>query len=105
MTDQVTTSQEGMSASGQEFANHVGTFSTYRSNVSNSVDMLLGTWHGQASANFANAMQSWDQTFGNIINDLNHMAEVMGIANRAYTSAEEDAIAQAGNFGNGLPNF
>lgn len=101
----VSTSTEGMLAAGNSFVDQAGAFGTIRTQVGAEVAGLGATWTGQASTNFQNAMDSWFSSFGVIIDQLAHMAEVMGVSSNQYSIAEAEAAHQAGGLSGGLPNF
>jgi WXG100 family type VII secretion target len=63
---------------------------------------LRTVWTGDASARFGHAMNDWEQQFGIIVKELNHMIEAMGANATKYTATEQDATQTAGSWSAGL---
>jgi WXG100 family type VII secretion target len=100
MADQaVSTTLEGMQSVGQEFVSTAQGFTGYLRSVNTEIAALQSTWTGQAALNFGQAMDTWETAFQSIINDLLHMADVMGVNTQAYHGQETDAANAAQSFG------
>lgn len=101
----VSTSEEGMRLAAQEFSDKATIFTGELRSVNGQMAVLQASWTGQASAGFNQAMDSWEGSFQNVINELINMLEVMGVTTAGYTQAEDDASGVASSFAQALPNF
>ncbi|XVV16084.1 WXG100 family type VII secretion target [Actinoplanes sp. CA-131856] len=84
----------------EETTNH---FNNDLKSVNDLMLVLQTTWTGDASKNFNSAMDSWEQSFKNVIQELIHMLEAMGVSSKSYQDAEDAAAAAAQNFSTALP--
>jgi ESAT-6 family protein len=101
----VSTTEAGMQSAGREFQDKAQSFTEQLKAVNGQMAILQGSWTGKASKNFNQAMDNWETAFRNIINELIHMMEVMGVTSAGYKAAEEDAADDAQNFMTALPGF
>jgi len=99
----VQTSQPGMQAAGQEFANRATEFTGLLKNVNTNMASLQGSWTGQASGAFNQAMDNWENSFKKVIDELIRMLDVMGATSTTYSQAEDDAAKTASSFAQALP--
>lgn len=102
---QVRTTEEGMQSAAQEFSDKAQTFTGALQNVNGQMGILQASWTGQASQGFNNAMDSWERSFQNVINELINMLDVMGVTTKGYVAAEDDAANTAQSFGAALPGI
>lgn len=70
--------------------------------VNSEMATLSGTWQGDASARYGQAMSEWEANFQIIIRRLNDMVEVMGGNAQAYDATSEENEAIAGGWDTGL---
>jgi WXG100 family type VII secretion target len=80
-----------------------GQFESVSSNASSQLERvnsemasLQASWTGDASVKFGQAMNDWEQQFGVVIKELNHMIEVMGGGRANEVTAVDSASAWAG---------
>jgi WXG100 family type VII secretion target len=66
---------------------------------------LQGTWTGSASNGFNQAMDSWENSFKRVIDELIKMLDVMGVTTKGYTDAEDTAAQTASSFAQALPGI
>jgi WXG100 family type VII secretion target len=102
---EVQTSEEGMQAAGQEFANAASDFTQKLQNVNTEMATLQASWDGQASANFNSAMDSWEAAFQRVINELLGLLDAMGVNTKEYRGAEDSASEAAASFSSALPGI
>ncbi|NLU79858.1 WXG100 family type VII secretion target [Micromonospora sp. HNM0581] len=100
---QVQTTEEGMRRAAQEFSDKATEFTGSLQAVNGQMGVLQASWTGQASANFNQAMDSWEAAFGKVINELVTMLDVMGVTTTGYRDAEDTAASTASSFGSALP--
>ncbi|MBU2670263.1 WXG100 family type VII secretion target [Actinoplanes bogorensis] len=100
---QVQTTEEGMQRAAQEFSDKATEFTGSLQAVNSQMATLQGSWTGQASAGFNQAMDSWEGAFQRVINELINMLDVMGVTTKGYIQAEDDAANTANSFGAALP--
>lgn len=101
----VQTTEEGMQRAAQEFSDRANEFTGHLQSVNSQMSMLQATWTGAASQGFNQAMDSWEASFRNVINELINMLDVMGVTTKGYTQAEEDAASSAQSFAATLPGL
>ncbi|MGW3621392.1 WXG100 family type VII secretion target [Micromonospora arida] len=99
----ISTTEEGMRAAAQEFAAKADEFTTANHLVDSQVDVLLASWTGQAARGFQNAMDSWGQSFTQVILALREMENQMQGTSAGYTRGEEDAASFTSSLGSALP--
>ncbi|WP_348651289.1 WXG100 family type VII secretion target [Micromonospora sp. WMMD1128] len=99
----VQTTDPGMQAAANEFANKAQEFTGHLRSVNSEMAALQASWHGTASNNFNQAMDNWERSFQTVINQLLHMLDVMGVTTAGYRTAEDDASQTAQSFGSALP--
>ena len=101
----ISTTEEGMHAAAQEFAAKAQEFTTANQNVAGQVDVLLTTWTGTAAQGFRNAMDSWSQSFNEVIRALNEMQNQMQSTSSGYAKGEEGAGHLTSQLGSALPGI
>jgi WXG100 family type VII secretion target len=99
----VRTTQAGMQSAAQEFANRASEFTGHLQTVNSDMATLQGSWTGQASAGFNQAMDNWENSFKKVIDELIRMLDVMGVTSKGYAEAEDAAAKFAQSFGQALP--
>ncbi|WP_018909561.1 WXG100 family type VII secretion target [Salinispora arenicola] len=99
----VSTTEEGMRRAAQEFSDKATEFTGSLQAVNGQMAVLQGSWTGQASAGFNQAMDSWEAAFQRVINELINMLEVMGVTTTGYIQAEDTATSAASAFATALP--
>lgn len=99
----VSTTEEGMRRAAQEFSDKATEFTGSLQAVNGQMAILQGSWTGQASAGFNQAMDSWETAFQRVINELIKMLDVMGTTTTGYLQAEDTASSTASSFGAALP--
>jgi WXG100 family type VII secretion target len=102
---EVQTTEEGMQAAAQEFANSASDFTTKLQSVNTEMAALQASWDGQASNNFNAAMDSWEAAFQRVINELLGLLDAMGVNTKEYRAAEDTASESAASFGSALPGI
>ncbi|KUL22651.1 MULTISPECIES: WXG100 family type VII secretion target [Actinoplanes] len=101
----VQTSQQGMQFAAQQFSDRATEFTGYLQNVNSNMATLQSSWTGTASNGFNQAMDSWENSFKRVIDELVNMLEVMGVTTKGYTEAEDSAAQTAQSFGQALPGI
>ncbi|BCJ52706.1 hypothetical protein Asp14428_41810 [Actinoplanes sp. NBRC 14428] len=101
----VQTTEPGMQSAAQEFSNKTTEFTGHLRNVNTEMATLQGTWTGTASMQFNQAMDSWEQSFQKVINELITMMHVMGVTTKGYAAAEDSAASSAKSFASALPGI
>ena len=99
----VQTTDPGMQAAANEFAAKTQEFTGHLRSVNTEMATLQASWRGDASNSFNRAMDNWERSFQNIINQLTHMMDVMGVTTAGYRAAEDEASQAANSFGSALP--
>ena len=99
----VQTTQKGMQSAAQEFANRASEFTGHLQSVNANMARLQGSWSGQASAGFNQAMDNWENSFKKVIDELIKMLDVMGVTTKRYAEAEDTATDTAKSFAQALP--
>jgi WXG100 family type VII secretion target len=99
----VQTTEPGMQAAAQEFSSRATEFTGHLQSVNQQMGMLQATWTGDASKGFNTAMDSWENSFQKVINELIHMMDVMGVTTKGYADAENTAASAAQSFASALP--
>jgi WXG100 family type VII secretion target len=99
------TTEEGMSRAVQLFEATTQEFNGYLLSVNQSWATMQASYGGQSSQAFGQGMDSWEDQFVVVINNLIDMMQKMGVTITSYKSAEEDAAQTANSFTNALPNF
>jgi WXG100 family type VII secretion target len=101
----ISTTEEGMRAAAQEFAAKASEFTTANQNVDGQVDILMASWTGQAAMGFQNAMDSWGQSFNEVIRALREMQTQMEATLAGYSQGEEEAASYTSTFNSALPGI
>ncbi|BCJ67307.1 WXG100 family type VII secretion target [Polymorphospora rubra] len=101
----VQTTDPGMQAAATEFAAKTQEFTGHLRSVNSEMATLQASWRGDASNSFNQAMDNWERSFQNIINQLINMMDVMGVTTTGYRAAEDEASQTARNFGAALPGI
>jgi WXG100 family type VII secretion target len=101
----VSTTEPGMQRAAQEFSDKATLFTGDLRAVNGQMAILLASWTGDASRSFNQAMDNWENSFQQVINELLKMLEVMGVTTKGYQTAESDAASVAQSFGAALPGF
>ncbi len=99
----VSTTEQGMQRAAQEFSDKAQSFTGQLRAVNGQMAILQSTWTGQASQGFNQAMDSWENSFQKVINELLNMLQVMGVTTKGYQQSEDDAANVAQSFGSALP--
>jgi WXG100 family type VII secretion target len=99
----VNTVEEGMRSAANTFAQTADEFNSHLQSVNNQMATLQASWTGQASGQFNQAMDNWENSFKNVINQLLRMLDVMGATTKGYHQAEDTASNTAKNFMDALP--
>ncbi|GIE19787.1 WXG100 family type VII secretion target [Winogradskya humida] len=101
----VSTTEQGMQRAAQEFSDKATEFTSSLQAVNSQMATLQGSWTGQASAGFNQAMDSWEGSFQRVINELINMLDVMGVTTKGYIQSEDTAASTANSFGAALPGI
>ncbi|XVU28948.1 WXG100 family type VII secretion target [Actinoplanes sp. CA-054009] len=101
--DGLQTANDGMATAIKAFSSTTHNFTEQLKNVNKQMAYLQGHWTGEASRGFNQAMDSWEQSFKKVIDELIHMLEVMGVSSTTYVEAEDKAVSTAQNFSSALP--
>jgi WXG100 family type VII secretion target len=101
----VRTTEEGMQRAVQLFESTTQEFNGYLLSVNQSRATMQASYGGQSSQAFGQGMDSWEDQFVVVINNLIDMMQKMGVTITSYQTAEEDAAQAAHSFTNALPNF
>ncbi|WP_433794795.1 WXG100 family type VII secretion target [Actinoplanes sp. CA-252034] len=101
----VSTTEPGMQRAAQEFSDKATLFTGDLRAVNGQMAILLASWTGDASRGFNQAMDNWERSFQQVINELLKMLEVMGVTTKGYQAAEDEAASVAQSFGAALPGF
>jgi WXG100 family type VII secretion target len=70
--------------------------------VSAELASLRESWNGDAAVKFGHAMSDWEEQFGIIVAELNHMIEVMGGHAEECAVKEKSAVRTASAWAGGL---
>ncbi|GIE82932.1 hypothetical protein Aph02nite_88820 [Actinoplanes philippinensis] len=92
-----------MQKAAQEFSDKATLFTGDLRAVNGQMAILISSWTGDASRGFNDAMDNWERSFQQVINELLKMLEVMGITTKGYQTAESDAADVAKSFAAALP--
>ncbi|MFD6566773.1 WXG100 family type VII secretion target [Micromonospora profundi] len=101
----ISTTEEGMRAAAQEFAAKASEFSSANQNVDGQVDILMTSWTGQAAMGFQSAMDSWGQSFNEVIRALQEMQAQMEATLAGYSRGEDEASTYTSSLNSALPGF
>jgi WXG100 family type VII secretion target len=98
----VSVTTPGMKQACGQFESASSNATSQMQRVNSEMASLQASWTGDASVKFGQAMNDWEQQFGIIIKELNHMIEIMGGNANAYQSNEETAVNTASAWAGGL---
>src|SRR3954464_15464600 len=98
----VQTTQPGMQAAAQQFSDRATEFTGHLQSVNSAMATLQGSWTGQASGGFNQAMDNWENSFKRVIDELIKMLDVMGVTTKGYAQAEDTAAQTAQSFAQAL---
>jgi WXG100 family type VII secretion target len=99
------TTEDGMQRAVQLFESTTQEFNGYLLSVNQSWATMQASYGGQSANAFGSGMDSWEDQFVVVINNLIDMMQKMGVTITEYKNAEEEAATTANSFMHALPNF
>lgn len=101
----ISTTEEGMRAAIQQFADKSAEFTSSKQSVDGQVDFLMTTWSGAAANGFRSAMDQWGESAVQVISALQTMQQQMEETLAGYAHGESEAESYMVQLNNGLPGF